>query len=108
LDAAAERLRGSLPRSIIKRLADARQGMLKHGGSIKVERALLVPLALVGDVIHPNRGDAQVLYGQEAIAANDAFEILSEAEQARIGLAQGIEVGRIEVMIQAIEIKATP
>ena len=62
-------------------------------------------LALVGNVIHPHGGNAQVLHRQQAIRAHDALEVLCEPQQARVGLAQIIEIARVEIVIVAVKVE---
>jgi hypothetical protein len=83
---------------IAKEPAERSQGVVHRRGGVKVERALFAALLLVGDMVHPNRRDAELLHGQETVAALDAFEISSEPEQTRVRLAHRVLVRGVEVM----------
>ena len=76
---------------------------LHGGGGIEIKGALLVALALISDMVHPDGGDADVLDRQQAVSPDDALEIPRKTEQARIRLPQSRQVARVEVMAPAIE-----
>ena len=84
--------------------AEGRQRVLHSGGGIEIEGALLVALALVGDVVHPDRRNAEVLHRQQAVARRSMpCRYSRKAEQARIRLPQRLQLARVEVMTPAIE-----
>ena len=79
--------------------------VLEHRGRVEVERALLVPLLLVGDVVDPDLRNAEVLHRQQPVLAADRCEIAGKPQQPRIGSSSGRQVARFQVMPPAIEVE---
>ncbi|OPZ70966.1 MAG: hypothetical protein BWY83_01379 [bacterium ADurb.Bin478] len=104
-DFTAELIHGRCHSQVSHGNAKRFERVLQHGGRIQVEGALFVPLLSVGDVIDPDRRDAQIFYRQQALLRPNAFEIVVEAEQARKRLLQSGKIAGVQVMIIAVKIK---
>lgn len=62
-------------------------------------------LLLIGVVVQPDAGNADIFHPQQTFVIADGFQILDHAREAWVGLVQHRKLTGIEIVVIAIESK---